>query len=200
MSASDSNIIKRTRKQQAEETRLMVFNSALSLLEERDFESITIRDIVNAAGVSIGTFYNYFSSKLDVYYETYSLADAYFEEEVKPLLEGKELQEQLMIFFDCYAKYSSEQTSLSLTKILYNSNNKRFMRQTENGMIPLLIRTLQHGKDYGQLITMESAEDIAFFLIIAARGQVYDWCIHDGSYILRNAMSIYIQKLLKIYF
>ncbi len=188
-----------TRKQQAEETRLLVFNTALSLLEERDFDSITIRDIVRAAGVSIGTFYNYFSSKLDVYYETYFLADAYFEETVAPLLTQPSLRERLLFFFDHYAAYSSEKTSLSLTKILYNSNNKRFMRQTETGLIPVLTRTLQKGIDDGQLVCEESADEIASFLMIAARGQVYDWCIHDGSYPLREAMAVMIRKLLRIY-
>ncbi|MCD8324884.1 MAG: TetR/AcrR family transcriptional regulator [Clostridiales bacterium] len=190
---------KLSRKQQAEETRLLVFNTALSLLEERDFEEITIRDIVKAAGVSIGTFYNYFSSKLDVYYETYFLADAYFEEEVAPLLTQSTLRERLLFLFDRYAAYSSEITSMSLTKILYNSNNKHFMRQTDTGIIPVLTRTLQQGMDSGELVCEESATEIASFLMIAARGQVYDWCIHDGSYILREAMAGMIGKLLRIY-
>lgn len=73
---------KLNRKDQAAQTRLLVFNTALKLLEHKDFEDIKIRDIVSEAGVSIGTFYNYFSTKLDVFYETYTLADDYFAEEV----------------------------------------------------------------------------------------------------------------------
>ena len=58
------------RQQQAEQTKLNIFQAALELLEQTDFESITVRDIVRKAGVSVGSFYNAYSSKLEVFYQT----------------------------------------------------------------------------------------------------------------------------------
>ena len=66
------------RSEQAHQTRQRLFDAAYALLQVVPFENITIRNIVELAGVSTGTFYLYFPSKLDVYYETYVIADKYF--------------------------------------------------------------------------------------------------------------------------
>ena len=186
-----------TRREKAEQTRLLVFSTALSLLEGKAFEQITIRDIVQAAGVSVGTFYKYFQSKLDVYYETYALADAYFEDTVAPMLIQPDVRSRVLLYFDQYAAYSSEHTSLTLTKLLNNSSNTRFLRRSDSGMIPVLRETLQRGIDDKQLDLRESADDLAEYLMVAARGLVYDWCIHDGGYPLRPAMARYVGRLLR---
>ena len=70
--------VKTRRQLQAEQTKDKLFEAAVSLLAEKDFEQITIRDIVAKAHVSIGTFYNYYSTKMEVFYETYRVADHYF--------------------------------------------------------------------------------------------------------------------------
>lgn len=185
---------KLTRKEQAQETRLLVFHTALQLLEERPFEEITIRDIVSRAGVSIGTFYNYFESKLDVFYETYAIADEYFRNEVAPQLTQPCLYDRLLYFFDCYAAYSCETTGLKMTKVLYNSSNTRFLRTEDNGMLRVLLDVLKRGAEDGE-ISLQEVESTARHLFIAARGLVYDWCLHDGDYPLREEMAAYLGRL-----
>lgn len=194
------NDVKLTRKEQAEETKKLIFNKALELLEEKDFEKITVRDIVKKANVSIGTFYHYYSTKLDVYYETYIIADEYFETVVKPNINQlTNTREKLELFFDYYARYNSEITDLTLTQILYNSANKCFDRNSEIGMIPLLISILQEGLDANLIKSDKSAEEIAQFLMISIRGQVYHWCTNDGNYDLREATREHIHLLLQIF-
>ena len=189
-----------TRKEQAEKTKKALFESALMLLEQQDYETIKVRDIVRAANVSIGSFYNYYTTKLDVYYETYVLADRFFEETVAPLLTQPTLRERLLFFFDYYARYSSDITSIKLTKLLYNSENKCFNRRSEIGMRPVLIRTLQWGIEQGALRQgSDTAEEIAAFLMNAVHGLVYGWCIEDGAFDLRQAMTRYVDTLLRCF-
>ncbi len=190
---------KKTRKQQAQETKRHIFDTALELLNQREFEQIKVRDIVKAAQVSIGTFYNYYETKLDVFYETYQLADEYFEETVASLLIQETAYERILCFFSYYARYSCEVTDLSLTKILYNSNNKRFNRPGDRGMRSVLRAQVQYGLDRGELHTDEPAEQVAEFLMIAARGLVYNWCTQDGGYDLPAAMKQFISRLLIAY-
>lgn len=190
---------KNSRKQQAEKTKRQIFDTALELLNQREFESITIRDIVKAAGVSIGTFYHYYNSKLDVFYETYQLADDYFAAEVVPLLNQPTARERILCFFDYYAYYSGEYTGLSLTKLIYNSNNKCFDREAPEGMHPILIGLVKDGLKRGELRTEETPEEVAQFLLIAVRGQVYHWCTNDGAYDLREAVRSFVEHLLRIY-
>lgn len=190
---------RRTRKQQAIDTKVHIFNTAVRMLERQEFDRITVRDIVRAANVSVGCFYNYYSSKLDVYYETYFLADEYFESTVAPALEGLDFESAVYLYFDYYARYSSEITSLSLTKVLYNSKNKCFDRKLDRGMTPVLVQVIQRALEHGELKSNESAGDIALFFLIAVRGQIYNWCTNDGAYNLREAMREFVSKLLRAY-
>ncbi len=45
------------------ETRERIFEAAMRLLTERDFEAVTVEMITDAAEVGKGTFFNYFASK-----------------------------------------------------------------------------------------------------------------------------------------
>lgn len=187
---------KKTRRQQARETKEHIFHTALKLLNERGFDAIKVRDIAEAAQVSVGSFYNYYSTKLDVFYETYQLADEYFVQTVAPSLTQSSARERILRFFDEYARYSSEITDISLTKVLYNSDNTCFNRVTERGMRQVLEEQVQHGLDTGEFDGRETAREMADFLLIAARGLVYNWCTLDGSYPLRPAMARFAARLL----
>ena len=191
--------IKLTRKEQAEETKKLLFETALQMLDEMPFEKVNIREIVKRANVSIGTFYKYYATKLDVYYETYIIADDYFEttvkEEVAALANTKE---KLFLFFNRYARYSCEVTNLSLTRILYNSANKCFDRTSDRGMMPLLKSILAEGVDNHTFKFNKTIEDMAQFLMISVRGQVYHWCTNDGSYDLIEAVREHTQLLMNI--
>jgi AcrR family transcriptional regulator len=190
---------KKSRKDQAEETKRHIFHTALKLLDEQGYEKIKIRDIVQAANVSIGAFYHYYNSKMDVFYETYHLADEYFEETVLPLLVQESAKERIHCFFDHYARYCYEITSLALTSILYNSNNKCFERTTDRGILRVLTEQMNYGLSRQELRRGDSPEFMARFFIISVRGLVYNWCIHEGSYDLKEAASQHVERLLQCY-
>ncbi len=188
---------KQSRKDQAEDTKLQIFNTALKLLDEMGFEKITIRDIVKAANVSIGTFYYYYASKLDVFYETYYLADAYFEDTVAPRLIHSSASERIFCFFEHYARYCSDITSITLTSILFNSNNKCFDRDSSAGILRILPEIIAYGQNNGEFRTDETPVEIARFFMIATRGLIYDWCTHNGSYNLYKAIKTHSERLLR---
>jgi AcrR family transcriptional regulator len=188
-----------SRKDQAEETKRHIFNTALKLLDEIGFEKITIRDIVRAAKVSIGTFYYYYATKLDVFYETYHIADRYFEETVAPLLTHETAKERILCFFDHYARYCADITGLSLTSILFNANNKCFNRNSGVGMLRILPALMAFGQARGELSTEETPDEMSQFFMISARGLIYDWCTHDGGYDIHNALRRHVERLLRSY-
>lgn len=191
---------KSKRQLQAEQTKVNLFNAAVELLGEKDFDDITIRDIVAKANVSIGTFYNYYATKMEVFYETYQVADHYFNETVAPQLTQATARERILCFFDHYARYSSELTDMKMTRLLYNPDNPWFNRPSEGGMVGVLIGVLQQGLDRGELVGGgDSAEEIASYLMIAIRGLVYHWCTAKGSYDLREKTSTFTQRLLGTY-
>lgn len=64
-----------SRQKRAQQTRANLLEVGARLIEERGYESVSIKDIVEAAGVSVGTFYHYFDSKGVLYY---AYIDQYF--------------------------------------------------------------------------------------------------------------------------
>lgn len=193
------SVIKKSRKDQAEETKLLIFNAALKLLDEIGFEKITVRDIVRAANVSVGLFYYYYSSKLDVFYETYHLADQYFENTVAPQLTQESACQRILCFFDHYASYCCDITSIALTSILFNSSNKCFIRKNSIGILRILPELMAYGQTIEEFSKEASPEEMARFFMVSVRGLVYDWCIHDGSYDLHAAIRLHVEKLLRCY-
>ncbi len=189
---------KLTRQEQGQITRRNLFDAAYSLLQEKDFKDITINDIVTRAGVSVGAFYLYYESKLDVYYQTYTLADAYFADEVAPRVTAGGTRERLLTFFNDYAHYNSDYTSIKLTKLLYNGDNRCFIREDNGrGMRAVLQTIVTYGLQTGELDGEMTREEICDFFMNAARGLVYDWCIRDGDFDLRQAMAAYVARLYK---
>src|SRR5690242_9768333 len=54
---------KLTKTPKGEQTRAVILNSALDLLQEHGYEKTTMRAIARRAGVSLGNAYHYFGSK-----------------------------------------------------------------------------------------------------------------------------------------
>lgn len=191
---------KTKRQLQAEQTKLKLFNAAVELLAQRDFESITIRDIVDRANVSIGTFYNYYTTKLEVFYETYQVADRYFNETVAPQLTQPTCRERVLFFFDHYAHYSGEITDRKMTRLLYGPDNPWFNRPEDNSLVGVLIRVLQGGLDSGELDGHgDSAQQMASLFMISVRGLTYHWCTTGFAYDLAEATCGFVQRLLRAY-
>lgn len=194
------NRAEKTKRQvQAEETKTKLFQAAMRLLEKEGFDSITIRDIVREANVSIGTFYNYYETKRDVFCQTYQIADAYFQDEVYPELMQLPVEDRLPYFFDAYTDYNCMVTPLALTKIIYHPDNKNFHRRNDYGMIPILIELVDQVKEAAIFHTEEPSEEISQFFMVCLRGVVYDWCTCDGSYDLKEAIRQYSRKLMRVY-
>ena len=187
---------KNKRQLQAESTKRQIFEAALRLLEQKEFETITVRDIVREAEVSIGSFYHSYASKLDVFYETYQVADEYFDTEVRRRLTQPTAKARILCFFEEYAFYNCKKTAFPLLKVLYNPNNAYFHRSRNYGMQPMLVELVQQALLSGEFKSTLSAERIAEYLMVCSRGVVYDWCLAAGEYSLTERLMEYVQMLL----
>ena len=190
---------KSRRRLQTEQTKDRLFEAAVSLLAEREFEQITIRDIVARAQVAIGTFYNYYTTKMEVFYETYRVADQYFEETVAPMLTQATTREKIACFFQQYAHYNSDLTDIKMTRLLYNPDNRWFDRDPSQGMVGILTQVLREGLETGDLAGEDPPEEMAAYLMIAVRGLVYHWCTTNNAYDLKAATAKFVDRLMRAY-
>lgn len=181
------------RQLQAIDTKNKIYNVAIDLMERKGFDNITIEEIAKKAGVSIGSFYHYFNSKNDILVEIYKIGDEFFQN-VRDNFKGQTALEKIVEFFDFYATLNVS-TGIDTAKQLYTANNKMFIKKGRY-MQALLTEIITEGQKNGEIISTKPATDITEFLFIAARGLVYDWCLHEGSYDLEDSMTQYITRLL----
>ncbi len=170
-------------------------------MEKQGFSNTTIEQIATKAGVSIGTFYHYFNSKEEIFYDIFKKADEYFETTVTPALysadaAGLPIFEQVITFFRYYAHYNLNRGLTNITQ-LYNTKNKIFVKKGRF-MQELLKQVLAKGMERGELSKELTPDEATDYLFIVARGIVYDWCIHEGNYDLEQKMESSMRILLRV--
>ncbi|WP_040949408.1 TetR/AcrR family transcriptional regulator [Gorillibacterium massiliense] len=185
------------RQMQSIQTKKDIYNSAMRLMKTNDLEDIKIRDICEHAGVSIGSFYNYFKTKSDILVEMYDQADSYFWEKFNTIRDYQNVKEELVCYFEIYAEYNKS-LGLETIKQLYTTNNKLFIAKGRY-MQASLQAIIQKRQDSEELDNTISPEDTTEFLFIAARGVIYDWCLHDGDYNLVLKMRQYMTRMIETF-
>jgi AcrR family transcriptional regulator len=185
-----------SRKEQAEESKNRIYDTAIELFEEKGFEAASIKEIVSRAGVSVGAFYHYFGSKDGVLEENFRRADETFRRLAHGELPDGPAAERIVAYMERYALLVRNDTGLEMCKRLYTPMNKLFVRpgrymQTE------LATIFDEGIASGEIPTDLSGTEACEYLFIGARGLVFHWCLKDGSFDIVQAMKTYTLRALR---
>jgi TetR/AcrR family transcriptional regulator, fatty acid metabolism regulator protein len=184
------------RKIQAQQTKDKVYSVAIQLFETKGFENITVDEICSVANVSTGTFYNVFKSKYEILDHIFELADIYFLNTVKANIQEGPIKDRILIYFDYYAEYNIKR-GLDFLKQLYNVKNNLFARKNRP-MQNILKEVVELGQQKKELSQDIDSNELVQFLFVCVRGLVYDWCLKDGQFDLKDAMHKHVERLLKI--
>jgi AcrR family transcriptional regulator len=181
------------RQEQALETKDRIYSAAIDLMDREGFENITIADISRKAGVSVGAFYHYFTSKNDILADIFYKVDEYFSTQVISGLIKDRFPEMIIEYFSYYAKFSVR-SGVELTQQLFKPQIKFFIEKNRP-MVTILEDLIREGQQKKEIRADDSPEEIARFLIVMARGVVFDWSVHDGCYDLEAQMHKYMESL-----
>jgi len=181
------------RQEQARETKNRIYASAIELMELEGFDNITIADISEKAGVSVGAFYHYFSSKNDILAEIFHRADEYFSTRVVNSLSQESIPKQIVEYFDHYAKFNL-MSGVETTQQLFNPKIKFFIKEGRP-MIEILHDLILKGQKKNEIRGDIVAEELVSYLFVMARGVVFEWSLYDGDYDLEAMMHKYMEKL-----
>lgn len=100
------------------QTRHLIINSLLELLEKRDYSTITINMIVDHAGLGRRTFYRYFKTKDDAMkHITTLLMDQFAETLLKNHASG--MEEVAIAYFQSWEQYIDVLLLLKKAHVLY---------------------------------------------------------------------------------
>lgn len=181
------------RQEQAEETRNRIYSSAIELMEQNGFGNFTIADISKKAGVSVGAFYHYFDSKNDILAEIFYRADDYFSTVVVDSLNQSSIPEQIVEYFDHYAKFNVT-SGVETTQQLFNPKIKFFIEEGRP-MLEILEDLIRKGQENNEIRGDTDAKELVEYLLTMARGVVFEWSLYDGNYDLEARMRKYMEIL-----
>lgn len=133
---TESNKTKRNRF-----TRMCIGEALITLLEQNDYDSIKISDIVAKAGISRMTYYNYYRSKTDI-------LDDYLQEVVAQYMRSASEEEEkntigvfqdynhilhALKFFDQYSHFFLTLSHSGLYSVIINAVNRYMEEQVMPG-------------------------------------------------------------------
>ena len=179
-------------KQKQMQRRSEIIETVIPLLEKTSFEDLSMADICQAAGISVGSFYHYFHAKSDILVGLLALIDEYMETEVFPLLKEQNEIENLKLFAHHWAVYVDEH-GLERSKLISSvipsdedlSGHKRVsLRRLE--------QIIMDGQEKKQIRGDIPAEELTDLFFLAMRGVTVDWSRTDSRYSVVSKMDRYI--------
>lgn len=137
-----------TQKQLQSQRTLAAIRSAIEeVLQEKDFDKLTVKDICDRANIAVGTFYKYYRSKEDIFSDRYLQMDDYFTTSVRPALTSRSVRENLLRFAQVYLSYGrSLSVARQILKARLNGTDQAAMTR-ERPMYAILDELFAKGQD-----------------------------------------------------
>lgn len=173
-----------------------ILTQARALIDANSLEHITIREICSRAGVSIGSFYHYFSSKDDVIVQLF-LSNA---DQVEPLVRNHFLAAcewdnlRSYIQFQINSALASPIERLKFT-YTYNLNHHAYPMERFRSLVKeILVRAREKGQ-MNEAYTYDQVLDHLFTLIL---GNMIRYCIEDGNYDIAAKLMGQVNQLISL--
>lgn len=180
------------RKQQANETKKRIYSAAAALIREKGFENVRIEDISKRANVSMGLFYNYFTSKADVLTESFIENTNGLHMRIKDeYLQGLRGLEKLEEFIRRVADlrinvYNKEELKQHYINIMLYPE-RYFRTQDNSAIIAIITEAIEEAKQDGII-----REDAPSHLIAGRTSAIIRGVTLDGLF-FKNATSSDLQ-------
>lgn len=171
--------------------------SIFDKLPDTDFNQITIKDMCDAANISVGTFYHYFKDKSGFFLQIYSLLDEYLKEELAPTLTDENEINNLVQFCIGYATYTSNDLGARFLKAAFESLSSLSTEDINRPFYAILRGILGKAQEKNQISQNLDINEITRTLVIIMRGHSFDWAWHEGNYDLVKYVESFVTLFAK---
>lgn len=178
------------RKKNTRNTKGKIISAAWKLFYEQGYEDTTVDDIIYESGTSKGSFYHYFEGK-DALLRTLSyLFDEKYEELMEQIEPGMGAFETLMLLNRELFAMIENQVPMDLLARLFSSQlitrGERHLLDHNRTYYKVLRQIISQGQEKGELRRDLSVNEISKAYALCERALMYDWCICNGEYSLRQ--------------
>lgn len=174
------------RKKQAMEMRSRIQAVALDLFDREGFENVSVEEIAQSAGCSVGNIYHYFKSKDELAIQVTSFVDAAYLELEEAYLADRHTpaKDKLIDFVGRSLQISGQEPVLYKSFIhglkypeqgvLKNSEKRVYFR--------LLHELVSACQSEGSISSDYDTDEIVEQLVVLHRGMLFEWRIYEHTF------------------
>ncbi len=199
-----SNRSGRPSKGNERSSREKIIDTTISIIRENGADALTVRNVCDTAGLSIGTFYHYFRDKDDLmmYFLKETSFDSFRLKTPLSNISGRISE----LYMHLIHKYMD--LGLDFMKSFYSTGNRSlsaYMGEengsfAEDSVMARSEKEMSEALDYGIIKPSSDIHLLCIDICTIVKGCVFEWCLNDGkpdiesslNRILSNYMSNYL--------
>lgn len=170
------------------QVRQKILRAFSTLLVEKSWENISIREICREADISVGAFYHYYHSKDQLMFSKVDVMDQYFDTTVREQALTCTFADSIRLYVDTYLLFCKKKgpkyTSQVLRFHLFNTDRES---ERKRGVYTALYDIIQRAKNLGDISQSMDTHQMISELTGAIRGMIFQWCIEPERFDLDGA-------------
>ncbi|MEW9672908.1 TetR/AcrR family transcriptional regulator [Ammoniphilus sp. 3BR4] len=187
------------RQVRAKQTKKKILDTALSLLNKKHFNDITVDEIVTLSNTSKGAFYTHFKSKYEILLEKFKEVDHFYEEIARSLPAEISSTEKIVRFSESQMVYLRDDWGKETYLTLYTnaSPEHNYFMNKDRALYRMINQFVQEGQETGEFKQDLSPDEITALIARCMRGTLFDWCIQDDRFDLVTETKKLIRTFLE---
>ncbi len=189
------------RQKQAIATKLKITQVAMELFKTQGYYSVKVQDICNAAEVSVGAFYHYFKSKDEIFNNGYMQVDILLQERVEAIDSFINTKDEILVILG-EAGALLQELSWNFVAQAYKqlmSEQTKYTLQSDRFVFQRIQKAIEVGIEKNELVASITPSELTITLLRISRGVIFDWCLHEGNYDLREKTMSDVNLILTNY-
>ncbi|MGD9940260.1 MAG: TetR/AcrR family transcriptional regulator [Clostridia bacterium] len=189
------------RKQQAQQTRRVLFENAIALFREKGLDAVTVEEITQRAGTAKGSFYTYFRTKSDIIIEEFRNIDEYYRKYHDKLKRYPDARSRIIAFTRAQLRQVRDDVGIAMLKILYSTNimdphADKILINPDRYLHSLVKEIVVEGQASGEFRTDLPADELALLFNRSMRSVFLDWAISGDEWDLVAVGMKYCETML----
>lgn len=174
------------RKKQAMEMRSRIQSAALDLFDKEGFENVSVEEIAQSAGCSVGNIYHYFKSKDELAIQVTSSVDAAYLE-----LEQAYLADETTPAKDKLIDFVGQSLQISTQEQVLYKSFIHGLKYPEQGVLKrgekrvyfrLLHELVSACQSVGSIAADYDTDEVVEQLVVLHRGMLFEWRIYEHAF------------------
>ena len=171
-------------------TRGKIITAAWDLFYEQGYEDTTIEEIIEQSGTSKGSFYHYFEGKDALLGSLSYIFDEEYERLQSEMDENMNAFDKLLFLNSKLFEMIEDRIDIDLLTRLYSTQlitkGEKHLLDNKRVYYKLLRKIVTDGQKKGELVEEMTVNEIVKLYAMCERSLLYDWCLCNGDYSLKN--------------